>query len=235
MTSQSEPKTQRSAAIAGARDSIPFAVLFIFVYASYGALCASSGWGFWQTFAATALLYSTPLQLILVQNIDSGLVVIPIVLAMNARFALMSATLSPYFRSISLLKFAPAATLMIPSVFTACFTRFQLHPQHAMAYFLGIGVPLYVTGVLATVVGYQIGSDFGGTEVVDLTAFILALLLVILSGKLWPQTYEVSAFWLGFLAAPVFLLAFESYNIVVTPFLIGGLLVLSQWRPGVRQ
>ena len=235
MTSQSKPKTKRSAAIAGARDSIPFAVVFVFVYASYGALCASSGWGFWQTFAATALLYSTPLQLILVQNIDSGLVVIPIVLAMNARFALMSATLSPYFRNVSLLKFAPAATLMIPSVFTACFVRFQQNPQHAMAYFLGIGVPLYVTGLLSTVVGFQVGSDFGGTNVVDLTAFILALLLVILAGKLWPQAYEVSAFWLGFLTAPVFFIAFENYNIVVTPFLIGGLLVLNKWRRGVTQ
>ena len=235
MTSELEPKTQRSAAIAGARDSIPFAVLFIFVYASYGALCASTGWGFWPTLTATALLYSTPLQLILVQNIDTGLAVIPIVLAMNARFALMSATLSPYFRNISLLKFAPAATLMIPSVFTACFTRFQKNPQQAMAYFLGIGVPLYVTGVLATVVGFQIGSDFGGTDVVDLTAFILALLLVILAGKLWPQTYEVSAFWLGFLTAPVFFVAFENYNIVVTPFLIGGLLVLSHWQRGIGQ
>ncbi len=216
----------RTVFLTGLRDSIPFVVLFIIVYVSYGALCFSLGLTFGETIASSIFLYSTPLQLILAQNAGNGLLLLPVILVMNARFALMSATLSPYFRSVSLGQFALAATLIIPSVFTACYSRFKNNPAHSLAYLLGIGVPLYTAGSVATIIGYFLGARFDGSNLVDQTSFVLALLLAILAGKLWPHKYEVSGYWLGLFAAPSALILFQDFSLVITPFFIGGALVI---------
>lgn len=221
-----ENDLSRTVFLIGLRDSIPFVVLFVIVYSSYGALCFSLGLSFGQTITSSIFLYSTPLQLILAQNANNGLVLLPIILVMNARFALMSATLSPYFRSASLGQFALAATLIIPSVFTACYSRFRSNPLHSLAYLLGIGTPLSLVGNIATIIGYFLGARFDGNNLVDQTSFVLALLLTILAGKLWPHKYEVSGYWLGLLVAPTALILFKDLNLVITPFPIGAALVI---------
>lgn len=218
--------SSRKVFLEGLQDSIPFLVLFIIVYASYGALCFSLKLSIAETVSSSLFLYSTPLQMILVQNANNGLLLILIILVMNARFALMSATITPVFRSVSLAHFALSATLIIPSVFAACYSRFRTKPHHSLAYLIGIGIPLYISANVATIGGYLTGEKFDGSGLVDQTSFVLALLLAISAGKLWPQKYEVSAYWLGLIAGPIALTMFKDMNFVITPFLLGAALVI---------
>ena len=37
---------------------------------------------------------------------------------------------------------------------------------------------------------------------------------------------EVSSYWLGFIGAPLLVLLFKDYSLLITPFVIGGMLVM---------
>ena len=86
----------------GLKDSIPFCVLFVFYGVSFGMFCANNGLGAAHTLAIVTLIFSTPLQFIIAQDFTGGWLLAPVILAMNARFLLMSATLAPYFRTLKL-------------------------------------------------------------------------------------------------------------------------------------
>ena len=108
--------------IEGARDAITFGVAFIFLYLSIGILSATQSLTLSQTLATTLLIFSTPLQFLLIQSYNDGWILLPVIMALNARFVLLSATLAPYIRSTSTTKTMASLILITPSIFTGCVT-----------------------------------------------------------------------------------------------------------------
>lgn len=219
----------------GLRDAVPFAPMIGLIYAGFGALCATNGISLATAASMSLLIYSTPLQVLLAQNPEGGLaLMVPIVLAMNARFALMAATLERHFRDVPLPRLALSVTLLIPTVFTNCYTRFRTDPRAPLAYFLGIGLPLYMTSLAGTVTGHVAGAAWVTPEMIAFSNFALALLLVILAAKLWPHVFEVVAFCAGFALAPALQPVFGHYNILCAALFIGGAITLWQEVRGRR-
>ncbi len=212
----------------GASDSIPFCVLFIIFYLSFGVLAAGSSMTLGQTVGATALIYSTPLRFILVQSAEQGLTLVPIILAMNARFSLMSGALSPWMKQTALWKLTLGAILVVPSSFSSCSVRFPKINSDHFSYFVGIGLPLYVTSIVCTWLGYRAGGGAPSPLIAPITSFLVALLFAVMAGKLWPRYFEVASFWFGLALAPLAFATLGDLTLLVGPFLVGGVVVLAQ-------
>ncbi len=117
---------------AGIKDSVPFGIGFIPLYISIGMLAAINGLNIMQVMTTTIAIFSTPLQFLLVQSVNHGYILIPIILTLNARFLLMSATLSPFFKQTSLFKIALSSVFVVPSVVTGCLLWFKNHNKESL-------------------------------------------------------------------------------------------------------
>jgi predicted branched-subunit amino acid permease len=210
----------------GMRDSVVFGLPFVLVYISLGMLAMERSLSLTAVMATTVLIFSTPLQLLLVQHYDSGWILVPAILMMNARFALMAAAIAPHVKDTKILKIAASCVLLVPSVFTACILRFKRDRRYGFLYFLGVGLPLYVVSILCTYVGVVAGEIHVSPVMQAVTIMVYPLLGTALSARLWPHYFDVSSFWLGFLLAPVFVYVFREYNLLCTSVMIGAAVVL---------
>jgi predicted branched-subunit amino acid permease len=210
----------------GLRDSVTFGIAFIFLYLSIGILGATQSLSLAETMATTLLIFSTPLQFLLVQSHSDGWILIPIILAMNARFLLMSASLAPHMRKTSMPKIISALILITPSIYSACLTRFRHSTQQPFAYFIGVGLPIFSVSITCTYIGFVTGVSLTSPVLYAMMAIVLPLQFTALAGKHWPHYFDVSSYWLGFLAAPLLVYVFQHYNLLLAPFVIGGLAVV---------
>lgn len=212
--------------IEGARDAITFGVAFIFLYLSIGILSATQSLTLSQTLATTLLIFSTPLQFLLIQSYNDGWILLPVIMALNARFVLLSATLAPYIRSTSTTKTMASLILITPSIFTGCVTRFKQKSDHAFAYMIGLGLPIFGVSIICTYIGFMTGAKLTSPVIYAAMTLLLPLQFTALAGKHWPHYPEVSSYWLGFIGAPLLVYLFKDYSLLCTPFIIGGLIVL---------
>jgi predicted branched-subunit amino acid permease len=215
----------------GLRDSITFGVAFIFLYLSIGLLGATQGLSLFETMSTTLFIFSTPLQFLLVQNHGDFWLLVPSILAMNARFLLMSGTLSPAFKETKNTWIMLGTILICPSVFTACVGYFKTHQRHAFTYFLGVGLPIWGVSLLCTYLGHHFGASLSSPLLLAMMLMILPLQFTALAAKHWPHYMEVACYWLGFALCPVLAYVFGRYNLLLTPFAIGLALVLFEdWK-----
>ncbi|WP_448109617.1 AzlC family ABC transporter permease [Pseudomonas azerbaijanoccidentalis] len=210
----------------GARDSITFGAAFIFLYLSIGVLSATQSLSLSQSLATTLLIFSTPLQFLLIQSHSDGWILLPIIVALNARFVLMSATLAPYIRNTSTTKTMASLILITPSIFTGCVTRFKRKADHPFTYMIGLGLPIFGVSIICTYIGFIAGAALTSPVIYAVMTLLLPLQFTALAGKHWPHYSEVSSYWLGFIGAPLLVYLFKDYSLLCTPFVIGGLIVL---------
>nr|WP_256590819.1 AzlC family ABC transporter permease [Pseudomonas sp. ERMR1:02] len=214
----------------GTRDAITFGVAFIFLYLSIGVVSATQSLSLSQALATTLLIFSTPLQFLLIQSYNDGWILLPIILALNARFVLMSATLAPFIRHTSTIKTMASLILITPSIFTGCITRFKRRADHPFTYMIGLGLPIFSISILCTYIGFIAGAKLTSPVFYAAMTLLLPLQFTALAGKHWPNYAEVSSYWLGFIAAPLLIYLFKDYSLLCTPFIIGGLIVLIENR-----
>lgn len=212
----------------GARDAITFGVAFIFLYLSIGILSATQSLSLSQALATTLFIFSTPLQFLLIQNYNDGWILLPIIVALNARFVLLSATLAPHIRNTSTMKIMASLILITPSIFTGCVTRFKRRTDHPFTYLVGLGLPILGVSIICTYIGFVAGAELTSPVIFAAMTLLLPLQFTALAGKHWPHYAEVSSYWLGFIGAPLLVYLFKDYSLLCTPFLIGGLVVLME-------
>lgn len=206
---------------AGLKDSISFGLAFIFLYIPIGALGASQHLNLAEVMATTLFVFSTPLQFMLVQSYGSGLTLLPMILALNSRFILMSSALSLYLKQTSIKKIMLSSILIVPSVFSASLSRFKNQKEDYFAYFLGVGIPIYLASILSTFIGYYVGASITSPLFYEVIKIVLPLQFTALAAKHWPDYFDVSAYWIGLILAPFFLLIFKEYTMLIAPFVIG--------------
>ncbi|WP_338809757.1 AzlC family ABC transporter permease [Neisseria leonii] len=206
---------------AGLKDSVSFGLAFIFLYIPIGALGAGQGLGLFEVMATSLLVFSTPLQFMLIQGYEAGLALLPMILALNSRFILMSSALSFYLKRVSNQKIILSNILIVPSVFSACMSRFKGHEDDYFLYFLGVGLPIYLVSAFSTLIGYYAGSGMTSPLFYEVIKIVLPLQFTALAAKHWSDYFDVGAYWIGLILAPVFLYLFREYTMLITPFLIG--------------
>lgn len=116
-----------------------------------------------------------------------------------------------------------SSILIVPSVFSACLSRFksQNHGADNFLYFLGVGLPIYLVSVFSTLIGYYAGAGITSPLFYEVVKIVLPLQFTALAAKHWPDYLDVGAYWIGLLCAPIFLYLFKEYTMIITPFLIG--------------
>lgn len=202
-------------------DFIPIGLLNAWIYFLFGILCATQTLSISQAIAASAFIYSSPLQIIMVQNLEDGYLLVPIIFALNVRFALMTATLMPYIASHGKLKPKLSSHLIVPSIFSLCLTKFRNGYGEPIMYFRITGIALFVVALLFTVLGYMASIDLPEEKIKPVLSFTLALLFVALNAKLWPRYSDVIVFWVGLMAMPFFLFIFGNLALLIGPFCVG--------------
>jgi len=216
-------------------DFIPIGILNAWIFFLFGVLGAAQSMTFIQAMAASMLIYSSPLQIIMVQNLDDGVLLIPIILALNARFALMTATLMPYISPNGNLQPKLSSQLIVPSIFSLCLTKFRRGCDDPVAYFRITGVALFIIAILSTGIGYQASLDIPNEVIRPLISFTLALLFVALNARLWPRYSDILVFWTGLFSMPLFLYFFGNLALLIGPFVIGILYVLWEKKRSKRK
>jgi predicted branched-subunit amino acid permease len=205
----------------GLRDSVVFGIGFVFAFLAIGILGNAESFSLIQVLSSTVFIFSTPLQFLLIQSIHSGWVLIPIILAMNARFLLMSGALASAFKEIKLRHIMSSLILIVPSVFTGCMLRFKNNRAHAFQYFLGLGTPIYVISILCTVIGFIAGVALKSPVLYGMMEVVLPLQFTALAAKHWPDYCFVVSYWSGFVLAPFAVCVFHEYTLLITPLFIG--------------
>lgn len=216
------------------RDFMPIGVLNGLIFLSFGLLSLAEGLSLPQTLVASVLIYSSPLQILLVQNLQDGAALVPVILALNARFALMTASLMPYIAPGGRMRPAAWAHLIVPSILSVCLSTFRRGHDDPVRYFRVMGAWLFAVAVIATGIGYIATPHVPEDTVKPLITFALAILFVALNARLWPKRADVSSFWIGLGAMPMFLWLLDGMATLVGPFLIGALVVLHEQRVSLR-
>lgn len=217
-----------SAFQAGLVDSFSLCVVAAIFYLAFGMMAFALDLSLLQAIVSTIFIYSSPLQLILIQGGEQGLALVPVILALNARFALMAATLAPFFQEQKRMHSMIGAILLVPPIFASSLARYPTMKFGYFEYFIGLGLPVYGTAIVCTGLGFMIGSGIPIDIIIRIGGFMVALLFAVMSARLWPQKFEVICFWVGFGFAPIFFLIFGKLALLLGPFMIGGCFVLLQ-------
>ena len=205
----------------GLKDSSIFGVSFIFLYLSIGANAFDNALSFFESLSTTLFVFSTPLQFLLVQSYQEGYILIPLILAMNARFLLMSATLSPYLKHQSIFWLALSSILICPSVFSGCVSKFKKMSEYPFAYFIGLGLPIWLVSLICTAIGYSTGAALSSPELKQIISLVLPLQFTGLAAKHYPNFKEIGSYFWGFVLAPLAISFTPSYYLLILPFMVG--------------
>lgn len=211
---------------AGLQDALPFGIGFVFLYLSIGMLGATKSLTLGQTLSTTLFIFSTPLQFLLVQSSTNGYALIPIILSLNSRFLLMSATLVPFFKEVKPIKFICSAILIVPSVLIACLLRFKQVKNQAFIYFISIGSAIYIISIICTLIGFILERKLHSALLYQMMDIVLPLQFTALAAKPWPDFSYIGSYWLGVLLTPFLVYIFHNNNLLITPFLIGFMITL---------
>nr|WP_245267781.1 AzlC family ABC transporter permease [Rhizobium sp. 2MFCol3.1] len=179
-------------------------------------------------------MYSSPLQIILSQNINDGFVLVPVILALNARFALMTASLMPYLYPKGGFRPIFWVHLLVPSVLSVCLSAFRRGHPDPVRYYRVMATSLFITVAISTGLGVLVSKWIPGLDVKTLVSFALALLFVAQNARAWPNMPDFFGFWAGLVVMPIALWIDADLAMLVAPIIIGGLMALSL-RNGKRQ
>lgn len=147
----------------GAVDVAPMVLAVAPFGAVAGLAAVSSGLGFAQAVALSALVNAGAAQLAALQLVTQGAPV-PVVLAtavvVNLRFLMYSMALAPYFTGIHKRWRLLMAHTLVDQTFAFATRRYSERPNgHRVAYFLGLSAPLFVSWISGTVAGAALGAS----------------------------------------------------------------------------
>lgn len=128
-----------------------------------GAAAVDAGLGLEGAMTLSLLVFAGASQLAAIDLLarDAPLLVVLLTVGViNLRMAMYSASLAPHLAHVPLGKRLAGAYVLVDQAYALTITRVDLHPRrrHRFAYYLGVGVPLWVNWQLMTAVGAVLGS-----------------------------------------------------------------------------
>lgn len=175
------PRSQLLAGIRALLPSTPGVVVFSLVI---GVAGATAGISVYACGVMAMLVFAGTSQLVAIQMFAAQapiLVILVTVLVINLRFLMYSLSMAPHFGALPLRWKALLAYVLTDQVYAFSALRFDAHPDmlHKHWFTLGAGLTLGVPWVVATVVGYLLGSSIPVGWSLD---FCLALTFIGLLG-----------------------------------------------------
>jgi 4-azaleucine resistance transporter AzlC len=137
--------------------NIPFAIVA-------GVAGAKAHLNLFEITTMSALVYAGAAQLVALQMIASGVVIVPFVLlaslVVNLRYLMYSSALAKPLEEFRGWRKMLAAFLLVDQNFVMTVERFpQLGPKLSPWFYLGVGTPIWLNWVCFTVVGFLVGGQ----------------------------------------------------------------------------
>jgi predicted branched-subunit amino acid permease len=194
--------------------------------AGFGALAHDAGIAFGPTAFVSVILYATPAQVVLVDQLARGASLLGGAFAVSLtaiRLLPMMVSLMPYLRgpAVPRWQYVLAAHFIAITGWTEAFRRLPLLPVHLrMPHFLGLGTALMLVLLLGTMIGYALA----GVVPVLLTAALLFMtpLYFFMSLTLNAKTLtDQAAMAFGCAIGPIFVVAAPGFDLLLSG-LVGG-------------
>ena len=179
---QSEREQIASSVKKGVRETFPVMLAYMSIGTTYGLLAQQSGLGLWAALGMSVLVYAGTSQFMAVSMLQSGveaLVIIGSVFMVNFRFLLLSAAVTPHLGGWKTWKRLLMGGLITDAVFalhSLNFRRGDMDPAAAVT----LNVTAYVTWVIFSLVGYNLGAMIGNPKVWGLDFALPALFVGLL-------------------------------------------------------
>jgi predicted branched-subunit amino acid permease len=194
--------------------------------AGFGALAHDAGIGFGPTAFVSVVLYATPAQVVLVDQLARGASLFGGAFAVSLtaiRLLPMMVSLMPYLRapSVPRWQYVLAAHFIAITGWTEAFRRLPPLPVHLrMPHFLGLGTALMLVLLVGTMIGYALA----GVVPTLLTAALLFMtpLYFFMSLTMNAKTLtDRTALMVGCVLGPVFVIAAPGFDLLLSG-LVGG-------------
>ena len=162
-SSRTQPVTVTDAFREGALEVLPIVAGIIPFGLVAGAAAVDAGLGFQGAMSLSLLVFAGASQLAAIDLLarDAPLLVVLVTVGViNLRMAMYSASLAPRFAQIPLLRRLGAAYFLVDQAYALTIFRVEQHPRraHRLAYYLGVGVPLWAGWQLMTAIGALVGT-----------------------------------------------------------------------------
>ncbi|WP_052082231.1 MULTISPECIES: hypothetical protein [Helicobacter] len=99
----------------------------------------------------------------------------------------------PISKKQSLVWLALSSILICPSVFSGCISKFKSMSAYPFAYFVGLGLPIWIVSLICTGIGASMGATLNSPELREIIALVLPLQFTGLAVKHYPNMKEVEA------------------------------------------
>jgi predicted branched-subunit amino acid permease len=149
-----------------------------------GAAAVDAGLGIEGAMSLSLLVFAGASQLAAIDLLarDAPLLVVLLTVGIiNLRMAMYSASLAPPLARVPLLQRLLGAYFLVDQAYALTIMRVEQHPSrpHRMAYYLGVGVPLWVNWQLMTAVGAVLGSTIPAWLPLEATIPLVFLALLV--------------------------------------------------------
>ncbi len=214
----------------GIKDSMPICLAFLFMCISFGGFAKTAEIPLSQTLVMAMLVYSIPLQVILVKMLSSGMSIATVALLsliINGRFFLMSLSLIPHFNK-KINKIVPALLMLSASSFTVSHVKLSIEKLNSpFKYYLGVASTAYVTTFLSTIIGFYIVFINNNVVMGNIFSIALGIHFTALTAMRWPKIKYVVSTFLGFLLLPAltYLISLDA-SFIITPIVTGLIMIL---------
>jgi 4-azaleucine resistance transporter AzlC len=163
MNQTSTPSNPRGEFWSGVRDEAPLLLGVAPFGLIFGALAIDAHIAIPLAQAMSSIIFAGASQFIAAQMIGagtSGLVILLVVLVVNLRHALYSASVAPYMRSLSPGWKFLLSYLLTDEAYAVTITHYnqETDPAHKHWFFLGAGLALWTTWQVSTAIGIFIGA-----------------------------------------------------------------------------
>lgn len=194
--------------------------------AGFGALAHDAKLGFGPTAFMSLILYATPAQVVLIDQLARGTSLLGGAIAVSLtaiRLLPMMVSLMPYLRApgVPRWQYVAAAHYIAITGWTEAFRRLPQMPAHLrMPHFLGLGTALMSMLLVGTVIGHLLAGAVPPlltSALLFMTPLYFAMSLI-LNAK---EPLDWAALAAGIVLGPVFFLAAPGFDLLLTG-LVGG-------------
>ena len=173
--------TTKSAFRKGLADAAPFILVMIPFASLFGILATEAGLNVFETLAFSVVVIAGAAQFTALQLMQEHAPT-AIVLAVNLRMAMYSASLTPYIGSAPLWQRALAAYLTVDQSYVCAMAQYEKEPDmtipQRMAYFFGCVTPIVPLWYLFTLVGAMVGAQIPDSWALDFALPITFLAMI---------------------------------------------------------
>lgn len=157
------PGSRGRAFLAGVRDEAPILLGVMPFGVIFGALAMSAGLGWAASQAMSSVIFAGSAQFVAAQLFSSGasgVVIVLVVVVVNLRHALYSASLAPHIRRLGPAWKAVLAYLLTDEAYAVVITHYNAGDATTRKhwYYLGAGLTLWASWQVSTAAGILLGS-----------------------------------------------------------------------------